>query len=187
MTQVLKPQVETIAYHEGAPGHHFQGALAQELPGLPKFRRFGGNSAYGEGWGLYAERFGKEMGFYDDPMSEFGMLSSQLWRAVRLVVDTGLHAKRWSREQAIDYFKENSLVSERDIVKEVERYINNPGQATSYMIGQIRILELRDKAKAALGDKFDIREFHTVILGNGALPLDVLEAQVDAWIAEKKT
>ncbi|PWG03081.1 DUF885 domain-containing protein [Sphingosinicella humi] len=186
MTQVLKPQVETIAYHEGAPGHHFQGALAQELPGLPKFRRFGGNSAYGEGWGLYAERFGKEMGFYKDPMSEFGMLSSQLWRAVRLVVDTGLHAKRWSREQAIDYFKENSLVSERDIVKEVERYINNPGQATSYMIGQIRIMELRDKAKAALGDKFDIREFHTVILGNGALPLDVLEAQVDAWIAGKK-
>ena len=186
MTQVLKPQVETIAYHEGAPGHHFQGAMAQELPGIPKFRRFGGYSAYGEGWGLYAERFGKEMGFYQDPYQEFGMLSSQLWRAVRLVVDTGLHAKRWSREQAIDYFKENSLVSERDIVKEVERYINNPGQATSYMIGQIRIMELRDKAKAALGDKFDIREFHTVVLGNGALPLDVLEAQVDAWIAEKK-
>ena len=185
MTQVLKPQVETIAYHEGAPGHHFQIALAQELPGLPKFRKFGGYSAYSEGWGLYAERFGKEMGFYQDPYQEFGMLSSQLWRAVRLVVDTGLHAKRWSREQAIQYFKDNSLVSERDIVKEVERYINNPGQATSYMIGQIRIMELREKVKAALGDKFDIREFHTVILGNGALPLDVLEAQVDAYIAAK--
>ena len=185
MNQVLKPQTEAISYHEGAPGHHFQIALAQELPGLPKFRRFGGNSAYGEGWGLYAERFGKEMGFYQDPYQEFGMLSSQLWRAVRLVVDTGLHAKRWSREQAIQYFKDNSLVSERDIVKEVERYINNPGQATSYMIGQIRIMELREKVKAALGDKFDIREFHTVILGNGALPLDVLEAQVDAYIAAK--
>jgi uncharacterized protein (DUF885 family) len=186
MTQVLKPQVETIAYHEGAPGHHFQGAIAQELPGIPKFRRFGGYSAYGEGWGLYAERFGKEMGFYQDPYQEFGMLSSQLWRAVRLVVDTGLHAKRWSREQAIDYFKENSLVSERDIVKEVERYINNPGQATSYMIGQIKIMELRDKAQAALGERFDIREFHTVILGNGALPLDMLEQQVDAWIEREK-
>src|SRR3546814_19283198 len=148
MTQVLKRQGETIAYHEGAPGLHFQGTLAQELPGLPKFRRFGGNSAYGEGWGLYAERFGKEMGFYDDPMSEFGMLSSQLWRAVRLVVDTGLPAKRWSREPAIDYFKENSLVSARDIVKEVERYINHPVQATSHQIGPIRPKEPTAKEKA---------------------------------------
>jgi len=186
MTQVLKPQTETIAYHEGAPGHHFQIALAQELAGIPKFRRFGGYSAYSEGWGLYAERFGKEMGFYTDPYSEFGMLSSQLWRAVRLVTDTGLHSKRWSREQAIDYFRENSLVSERDIVKEVERYINNPGQATSYMIGQIRIMELRDKAKAALGDRFDIRDFHDAVLANGAMPLDVLEGEVDAYIAAKR-
>ena len=186
MNQVLKPQVSTIAYHEGAPGHHFQIALAQELPGVPKFRKFGGYSAYSEGWGLYAERFGKEMGFYQDPYQEFGMLSSQLWRAVRLVVDTGLHSKRWSREQAIAYFRDNSLVSERDIVKEVERYINNPGQATSYMIGQIRIMELREKAKAELGDRFDIRDFHNVVLANGAMPLDVLEAEVNAWIAKTK-
>ena len=187
MNQVLKPQVETIAYHEGAPGHHFQIALAQELQGVPKFRKFGGYSAYSEGWGLYGERFGKEMGFYQDPYQEFGMLSSQLWRAVRLVVDTGLHSKRWSREQAIAYFRDNSLVSERDIVKEVERYINNPGQATSYMIGQIRIMELREKAKAELGDRFDIREFHNVVLANGAMPLDVLEAEVNAWIARTKS
>ena len=185
MTQVLKPQIEAISYHEGAPGHHFQIALAQELPGIPKFRRFGGYGAYTEGWGLYSEKLGKEFGFYQDPYSDFGRLSLELWRAVRLVTDTGLHHKRWSREDAIRYFQENSLLSERDIVKEVERYINNPGQATSYMIGQIRIMELREKAKAALGDKFDIREFHTVILGNGALPLDVLEAQVDAYIAAK--
>src|SRR3546814_15663402 len=132
MTQVLKPQVETIAYHEGAPGHHFQGTLAQELPGLPKFRRFGGNSAYGEGWGLYAERFGKEMGFYDHPMSEFGMLSSQLWRAVRLVVYTGPHAKRWSRQQALYYFKENSHVRQRDIAHAVQGHTPNPDQPTQH-------------------------------------------------------
>ncbi|MFN3389258.1 MAG: DUF885 domain-containing protein, partial [Allosphingosinicella sp.] len=186
MNQVLKPQVEGIAYHEGAPGHHFQIALQQELPGIAKFRRFGGYSAYSEGWGLYAERLGREMGFYQDPYSEFGHLSLELWRAVRLVVDTGLHSKRWSREQAIAYFRDNSLLSERDIVKEVERYINNPGQATSYKIGQLKIFELREKAKTALGDRFDIREFHTVILENGPLPLDILEQQVDAWIAAKR-
>ena len=187
MNQVLKPQIEAISYHEGAPGHHFQSALAQELPGVPKFRRFGGYGAYGEGWGLYAEGLGKEMGFYQDPMSEFGMLSTQLWRAVRLVTDTGLHAKRWSREQAIKYFQDNSLLSERDIVKEVERYINNPGQATSYMVGQIKILELRAKAEKALGSKFDIRDFHAAILESGSLPLDMLEEQVDAYIAAKQS
>jgi uncharacterized protein (DUF885 family) len=186
MNQVLKPQIETISYHEGAPGHHFQIARAIELPDVPKFRRFGFYGAYVEGWGLYAEQLGKEMGFFQDPYSEFGHLSSILWRAIRLVTDTGLHSKKWTREQAIRYFQENSLLSERDIVKEVERYINNPGQATSYMVGQLKILELRRRAEQALGPRFDIRDFHEVVIGNGALPLDVLEQQVDAYIAGRK-
>ena len=183
MTQVLKPQVEAISYHEGAPGHHFQIAYAQEIEGLPRFRRFGGYGAFSEGWGLYSELLGKEMGFYQDPYADFGRLSLEIWRAARLVTDTGLHAKRWSREQAIAYFQQNTLVSERDIVKEVERYITNPGQATSYKIGQLKILELRARARQALGDRFDIRDFHAVVLGGGGVPLDVLETQVDAWIA----
>ena len=183
MGQVLKPQIAAISCHEGAPGHHFQIAFAQELEGLPKFRRFGGYGAYIEGWGLYAEQLCNELGIYADPYSDFGRLSLELWRAVRLVTDTGLHAKRWSREQAIDYFKQNTLLSDRDIVKEVERYIVWPGQATSYKIGQLEILKLRAKAQAELGDAFDIRDFHQVVLGNGALPLDVLREQVDAYIA----
>ncbi len=183
MTQVLKPQIEGISYHEGAPGHHFQIAYAQEIEGLPRFRRFGGYGAYAEGWGLYAEQLGKEMGFYQDPYSDFGRLSTELWRAVRLVTDTGLHAKRWSREQAMDYFRQNSLLSERDIQKEVERYITNPGQATSYKIGELKIEELRAKAETTLGDKFDIKDFHAVVLGSGSVPLDVLADQVEAWIA----
>ena len=186
MNQVLKPQIEGISYHEGAPGHHFQIALQQELEGIPMFRRFGGYGAYIEGWGLYAERLGREMGFYQDPYSEFGHLSLELWRAVRLVTDTGMHAKRWSREKAIKYFQDNSLLSERDIVKEVERYINNPGQATSYKIGQLKIVELRQRAQKALGDKFDIRDFHAAVLENGSLPLDILESQIDAYIASKR-
>jgi len=187
MNQVLRPQVEAIAYHEGAPGHHFQIALAQELPGIPKFRRFGGYGVYAEGWGLYAEGLGKEMGFYREPISEFGMLSTQLWRAIRLVVDTGIHHHRWSREQAVDYFMANGLLSPRDATKEVERYFNNPGQATSYMIGRLKIIELRDRARAALGERFDIRDFHAVVLENGAVPLDVLEELVDAWIASRRS
>ena len=183
MTQVLKPQIEGISYHEGAPGHHFQIAYAQEIEGLPRFRRFGGYGAYAEGWGLYAEQLGKEMGFYQDPYSDFGRLSTELWRAVRLVTDTGLHAKRWSREQAMDYFRQNSLLSERDIGKEVERYITNPGQATSYKIGELKIEELRHKAETTLGARFDIKDFHAVVLGSGSVPLDVLADQVDAWIA----
>ncbi|MEN5169940.1 DUF885 domain-containing protein [Brevundimonas pondensis] len=183
MTQVLKPQIEGISYHEGAPGHHFQIAYAQEIEGLPRFRRFGGYGSYAEGWGLYAEQLGKEMGFYQDPYSDFGRLSTELWRAVRLVTDTGLHAKRWSREQAMDYFRQNSLLSERDIGKEVERYITNPGQATSYKIGELKIEELRAKAEATLGDRFDIKDFHAVVLGSGSVPLDVLADQVNAWIA----
>ena len=186
MNQVLRPQVEAIAYHEGAPGHHFQIALAQELQDVPKFRRFGGYGAYAEGWGLYAEGLGKEMGFYREPISEFGMLSTQLWRAIRLVVDTGIHHHRWTRERAIDYFMANGLLSRRDATKEVERYFNNPGQATSYMIGQLKILELRDRARPALGNRFDIRDFHAVVLENGSVPLDVLEELVDAWIAQRR-
>jgi len=186
MNQVLRPQVEAIAYHEGAPGHHFQTALAQELEGVPKFRRFGGYTAYGEGWGLYAEALGKDMGFYREPISEFGMLSTQLWRAIRLVVDTGIHHKQWTREQAIDYFIANGLLSRRDATKEVERYFNNPGQATAYMIGRLKIIELRDRARDMLRDRFDIRDFHAVVLENGAVPLDVLEELVDAWIAERR-
>lgn len=185
MTQVLKPQIEGISYHEGAPGHHFQIAYAQEMEGLPDFRKYGGYGAYIEGWGLYAERLGKEMGFYTDPYSDFGRLSTEAWRAVRLVTDTGLHAKRWSKEQAMDFFRENTLLSERDIQKEVERYITSPGQATSYMVGQLKIFELRDRAQAALGDRFDIKDFHSVVLDGGAVPLDVLEEQVDAWIASE--
>jgi uncharacterized protein (DUF885 family) len=186
MNQVLRPQTEAISYHEGAPGHHFQIALAQELPGVPKFRRFGGYGAYSEGWGLYAEQLGKEMGFYQDPYSEFGMYSTALWRAIRLVVDTGIHSKRWTREQAIQYFRDNGLLSERDAAKEVERYFNNPGQATSYMIGQLKILELRDRARQQLGNRFDIRDFHATVLENGAVPLDILEELVDAWIARAR-
>jgi uncharacterized protein (DUF885 family) len=186
MTQVLKPQIEAISYHEGAPGHHFQSALAQELPDVPKFRRLGGYTAYGEGWGLYAERLGKEMGFYQDPISDFGRLSTELWRAIRLVVDTGIHHKRWTREQSIDYFLRNGLLSRLDSTKEVERYFNNPGQATSYMIGQLKIFELRDRARQALGERFDIRDFHAVVLENGPVPLDVLEQLVDAYIARRR-
>ncbi len=187
MNQVLRPQTEAISYHEGAPGHHFQIALAQELPDVPKFRRFGGYGAYAEGWGLYAEGLGKEMGFYREPISEFGMLSTQLWRAIRLVVDTGIHHHRWTRERAIDYFMANGLLSRRDAAKEVERYFNNPGQATSYMIGQLKILQLRDRARRVLGNRFDIRDFHAVVLENGSVPLDVLEELVDAWIASRRT
>jgi uncharacterized protein (DUF885 family) len=187
MTQVLKPQTEAISYHEGAPGHHFQIALAQELPGVPKFRRFGGYGAYSEGWGLYAESLGKELGFYQDPISEFGMYSTQLWRAVRLVVDTGIHDKRWTREQAIRYFLDNALLSERDATKEVERYFNWPGQATSYMVGQLKIVELRERAQRELGPRFDLRDFHAVVLENGAVPLDVLEDLVGSYIAARKT
>lgn len=186
MNQVQKIQLEGIAVHEAAPGHHFQIARAQELTGIPKFRARGGNSAYTEGWGLYTERLAKEMGAYDDPYSEFGMLSLQIWRAIRLVTDTGIHSKRWTREQAIQYFRDNSSLSQLDIEREVDRYINWPGQATSYMIGQLKIAELRARAEQQLGSRFDIRDFHEVVLSNGALPLDILEAEVDRYIAEKR-
>jgi len=186
MGQVLKPQVEGITCHEGTPGHHFQIARSLEQDDLPMFRRFSYQGAYTEGWGLYAEKLCKEIGFYEDPYSDFGRLSLELWRAGRLVVDTGIHFKRWPREKAVEYFRENTLLTERDVQKEIDRYITNPGQATSYKIGQLRILELRAKAQQALGPKFDQREFHEVVLANGALPLGVLEEQVDAYIAKRK-
>lgn len=186
MRQTQKIQLEAIAYHEGAPGHHFQIARAMELEGLPKFRRLGIYGAYAEGWGLYSERLAKEMGAYRDPYAEFGMLSNQVWRAIRLVLDTGIHAKRWSREQAIAYFRANSSVSDTDIAREVDRYFNWPGQATSYMVGQLRIAELRTRAERALGSRFDIRDFHEAVLAQGALPLDVLEEEVDRYIAARR-
>lgn len=186
MNQVNRVQTDAIAAHEGAPGHHFQIARAQELEGLPKFRRFGGYGAYTEGWALYSERLADEMGVYTTPEQRFGMLSLQMWRAIRLVLDTGIHSKRWSRERAIDYFRANSPNSERDIRKEVDRYINNPGQATSYMIGQLKITELRERAERELEENFDIRAFHEAVLGEGSLPLDALERQVEAYISRTR-
>lgn len=180
-------QLEAIAFHEAIPGHHMQIAIAGELQGLPKFRKFGyGSGAYTEGWGLYAERLGKELGGYADPYSECGRFSMELLRAARLVVDTGIHAKRWTREQAIAWMVENTPLPEGDIVTEVNRYFVLPGQATSYMVGQLKILELRERARAAVGDRFALREFHDVVLCNGAVPLAVLEQTVDEWIAAKK-
>jgi uncharacterized protein (DUF885 family) len=186
MNQTQKVQVDAIAVHEGAPGHHFQIARQQELTGIPKFRKFGGYGAYAEGWGLYSERLGDEMGVYKDPYARFGMLSLQVWRAIRLVLDTGIHSKRWTREQAVDYFRNNSSVSDTDIGREVNRYFNWPGQATSYMVGQLKIAELRKRAQDQLGPKFDIRDFHEAVLSQGSLPLDILEEQVDRYIATTK-
>ncbi|MDV3456813.1 DUF885 domain-containing protein [Sphingomonas sp. HF-S4] len=186
MNQTQKVQVAGIAAHEGAPGHHFQIARQQELAGLPKFRKFGGYGAYTEGWGLYSERLAQEMGAYKDPYARFGMLSLQVWRAIRLVLDTGIHAKRWDRARSIAYFRANSSVSETDIAREVDRYFNWPGQATSYMVGQLRIAGLREKAERVLGARFDIRDFHEAVLAQGALPLDVLEEEVDRYIAARQ-
>ncbi|MGA1798992.1 DUF885 domain-containing protein [Sphingomonas sp. 4RDLI-65] len=183
MTQTQKVQVAGIAAHEGAPGHHFQIARQQELTGIPKFRKFGGYGAYVEGWGLYSERLANEMGVYKDPYARFGMLSLQVWRAIRLVLDTGIHSKRWTREQAIAYFKANSSISDTDIAREVDRYFNWPGQATSYMVGQLKIAELRARAERELGPRFDIRDFHEAVLDQGALPLDVLDEQIGRYIA----
>ena len=186
MTQVQKVQLPAIAYHEGAPGHHFQIARAQEQANLPLFRRYSYQGAYIEGWGLYAEKLGKEAGFYQDPYDDFGRLSLEIWRAVRLVLDTGIHHKRWTRDQSIAYMRANTLSSDLDIAREVDRYFTSPGQATSYKIGQLKILELRDKARTALGPKFDLKAFHEVVLAAGPLPLDVLERRVDAYVAGAK-
>mgnify|MGYP002633030728 CR=1 FL=1 len=180
-------QMEALAYHEGIPGHHMQNSVAMELEGLPEFRKHGHVTAYGEGWGLYTEYIPKEMGLYEDPYSDFGRLAMELWRACRLVVDTGIHHKRWTREQAIAYLQDNTPNSDGDIIKAIERYIVMPGQATAYKIGMIRILALREEARAALGDDFDLREFHDVFLLNGPVPLDILEEIVDRWVASKKS
>ncbi|WP_415909501.1 DUF885 domain-containing protein [Oleiharenicola sp. Vm1] len=179
-------EMETLAHHEAIPGHHMQIAIAQELQGIPRFRKFGGNTAYIEGWALYAEYFPKEFGFYQDPMMDFGRLYDELLRAVRLVVDTGLHAKHWTREQVMDYFRKNTPNPERDIFTETNRYIVWPGQATSYKVGMLKILELRERAKKELGPKFDLRAYHDLVLKDGALPMDLLEENVQAWIARRK-
>lgn len=180
------PQLEVIAYHEGNPGHHMQNSIAQEVDGLPEFRNQASFTAYGEGWALYSELLAKEMGAYEDPYSDFGRLTTEIWRAIRLVVDTGLHDKGWTEEEAVAYFIANSPAAEGQIRSEIQRYIVMPGQATSYKIGMQKILDLRAKAKAELGDKFDIRAFHDVVLGGGALPLSVLERRVDNWITSEQ-
>ncbi|MTJ00949.1 DUF885 family protein [Idiomarina piscisalsi] len=186
MTAMPTYQMEALAYHEGIPGHHMQIAIQQELEGIPKFRRFGRYTAYSEGWGLYTEKLPKEIGLYKDPYSDFGRLAMELWRAVRLVVDTGIHAKKWTREEGIDFYVTNTPNAKSDAVKMVERHIVMPGQATAYKIGMNKILELREKAKSELGEKFDIREFHDVVLGSGPVPLNILEQFVNDYINENK-
>ena len=185
MTAMPINQLEVIAYHEGNPGHHMQISIAQELESVPTFRTQAGFTAYSEGWALYAEILAKEMGAYEDPYADFGRLTSEMWRAVRLVVDTGIHAKGWTEQQAIDYFASNTPEPLESITSEVRRYFVLPGQATSYKVGMLKILALREKAETALGEKFDIREFHDTVLGGGALPLAVLERRIDTWIAAK--
>ena len=178
--------VEDIAYHEGLPGHHLQISIAQELQGIPTFRKYQGYTAYQEGWGLYAERLGKDVGFYQDPYSDYGRLEGDIWRAIRLVVDTGVHSQHWTREQMVEYFHAHSNIDDTSIQAEADRYVAWPGQALAYKVGQLKILELRERAKKALGDKFDIRGFHDQILDAGALPLDVLSDRIDGWIAGQK-
>jgi uncharacterized protein (DUF885 family) len=178
-------QMEALAYHEGIPGHHMQLAIQQELEEVPMFRKFGGYTAYTEGWGLYSEYIPKEMGFYADPYSDFGRLAMELWRACRLVVDTGIHSKKWTREEGIKYYTDNTPNAELDVIKMVERHIVMPSQATAYKIGMLKILELRKKAKDALGDKFDIRDFHEVVISHGAIPLNILEDFIDEYISSK--
>ena len=185
ISDMPKYQMEALAYHEGNPGHHMQLSISQELEGIPKFRKHNRVTAYTEGWGLYSEYFPKEMGFYEDPYSDFGRLAMELWRAARLVVDTGLHDKKWTRQEAIDYLTTNTPNPENDCIKAIERYIVMPGQATAYKIGMIKILDQREMAKEKLGDKFDIREYHDVVIASGPVPLNILEERVEAWIESK--
>ncbi len=179
-------QLEALAFHEGIPGHHMQIAIAQELEGIPSFRKYGGYTAYSEGWGLYSELVPKELGYYSDPYSDFGRLAMEIWRAARLVVDTGIHSKKWTREQAVQYLMDNTPNPQGDCEKAIDRYIVMPGQATAYKIGMLKIVELRERARTQLGDQFDIREFHDIVLRDGAVPLAVLEETVDAWLESKK-
>ncbi|MFN4113296.1 MAG: DUF885 domain-containing protein [Sphingomonadaceae bacterium] len=186
LNDMSRNELEALAYHEGVPGHHLQLSIQTGLSNVPPFRRFGGVTAYSEGWGLYTEELGKDMGFYTDPYSDFGRLGMELWRAARLVVDTGLHHKRWSREQAIQYLADNTPNPEGDIRKAIERYIVYPGQATAYTIGKLKIMELRTLARTELSERFDIREFHETILASGPVPLDIMEENVRAWIDRRK-
>ena len=178
-------QMEALAYHEGIPGHHMQLSIAMELEEVPQFRRYGSHTAYGEGWGLYTEKLPKEMGFYTDPYDDFGRLAMELWRACRLVVDTGIHDRRWTREQGISFLRENTPNPEGDCINAIERYIVMPGQATAYTVGMLEILRLREAAREELGPEFDLREFHDVVLTNGAVPLPLLDELVQAWVASK--
>jgi uncharacterized protein (DUF885 family) len=180
-------QVESVAYHEGLPGHHLQISISRELQGVPDFRKFGGYSAFSEGWGLYSEHLGKDVGLYKDPYSDYGRLQADIWRAIRLVVDTGVHSKHWTRQQMVDFFHDHSTIDETSIQAEVDRYIAWPGQALAYKIGQLEILKLRDQAKKELGDKFDIRAFHDQVIDSGAMPLDVLDERITTWIATQKS
>ena len=176
-------EVEVIAYHEGLPGHHLQISIAQELSGIPDFRKYTGYTAYTEGWGLYAERLGKDVGFYQDPYNDYGRLEADIWRAIRLVVDTGVHSQHWTRQQMADYFHQYSGLAENDIQAETDRYIAVPAQALGYKVGQLKFLELRARAQKALGERFDLRAFHDQLLDSGALPLDLVEQRIDTWIA----
>jgi uncharacterized protein (DUF885 family) len=185
-THRLLLNVEAIAYHEGIPGHHIQFSIAQELTGLPAFRRYSRYNAYSEGWAFYAEHLGKDVGFYQDPYSEYGRLENEMWRSVRLVVDTGVHEKHWSRQQMIDFFHQHTAMDDKNIATEVDRYVAWPGQALAYKLGQMKILELRERAKQTLGSRFDIRSFHDAILDEGPLPLDMLDTRINAWIAQEK-
>ena len=178
--------MEALTMHESVPGHHLQIALAQEIKGLPKFRTEGAYTAYVEGWGLYAEHLGEEMGFYKDPYSKYGELTYEMWRAVRLVVDTGMHAKSWSRQKAIDFMKSRLPKSQLEVEVEIDRYVTWPGQALAYKVGQLKFLELRARAKATLGEKFNVREFHDELLRHGALPMDVLEKVMTEWMDHRK-
>jgi uncharacterized protein (DUF885 family) len=176
-------QMEALAYHEGIPGHHMQRSIAQELEGIPEFQKYMSFTAYTEGWGLYTEELAKDMGFYQDPYSDFGRLAMELWRACRLVVDTGIHDMQWTREEAIQYLVDTTPNPQNDAVKAIERYIAMPGQATAYTVGKIQIMTLRDKAKSALGDKFSYADFHDEVLMYGPIPLNILEQKIDLWIA----